>query len=69
MPSKWRFADDDRWPRPCDGAGVCRVTAPPDRARGIAEALVERALAACVNVVALAPAHLDWISGSVSLPS
>jgi periplasmic divalent cation tolerance protein len=102
---------------------VCLVTAPPDRARAIAEALVERALAACVNVVPLvhsvyrwqgaieqddeallvvkttraavaaltdvltelhpyenfelvalgvqdgAPAYLDWISGSVSLPS
>jgi periplasmic divalent cation tolerance protein len=102
---------------------VCLVTAPPDRAHEIATALVERELAACVNIVALvhsvyrwqgavehddesllvvkttstavpaltaalgelhpyenfelvaldvaagAPAYLDWISGSVSLPS
>jgi periplasmic divalent cation tolerance protein len=102
---------------------VCLVTAPPDRAREIADALVERGLAACVNIVPLvhsvyrwqgtvehddeallvvkttraavaplrdalgelhpyesfelvalavqdgAPAYLDWISGSVSLPS
>lgn len=102
---------------------VCLVTAPPDRAHAIAAALVERELAACVNIVALvhsiyrwrgavehddesllvvkttraavpalgdalgelhpyenyelvaldvaagAPAYLDWISGSVSLPS
>jgi periplasmic divalent cation tolerance protein len=101
---------------------VCLVTAPPDQARAIAEALVERELVACVNVVPLvhsvyrwqgavehddeallvvkttreavarltdalgelhpyenfelvalpvqdgAPAYLDWISGSVSLP-
>ena len=102
---------------------VCLVTAPPDRANAIAEALVERELAACVNIVAPvhsiyrwqgavehgdesllvvkttrdavpalgaalgdlhpyenfelvaldvaagAPAYLDWISASVSLPS
>jgi periplasmic divalent cation tolerance protein len=102
---------------------VCLVTSPPDRAHAIAEALVERELVACVNIVALvhsvyrwqgavehddesllvmkttraavaqldaalrelhpyenfelvaldvaagAPAYLDWISGSVSLPS
>jgi periplasmic divalent cation tolerance protein len=102
---------------------VCLVTAPPDQARAIAEALVERELVACVNVVPLvhsvyrwqgavehddeallvvkttraavvpltealgelhpyenfelvalavqdgAPAYLDWIAGSVSLPS
>jgi periplasmic divalent cation tolerance protein len=102
---------------------VCLVTAPPDQARALAQALVERELVACVNVVPLvhsvyrwqgtvehddeallvvkttraavaplrdalgelhpyesfelvalavqdgAPAYLDWISGSVSLPS
>jgi periplasmic divalent cation tolerance protein len=102
---------------------VCLVTSPPDRAHAIAEALVERELVACVNIVALvhsvyrwqgavehddesllvmkttcaavaqldaalrelhpyenfelvaldvsggAPAYLDWISGSVRLPS
>ncbi len=102
---------------------VCLVTAPPDRAHAIATALVERELAACVNIVALvhsiyrwqgavehddesllvvkttraavgplrdalselhpyenfelvalevqdgAPAYLDWIAGSVRLPS
>jgi periplasmic divalent cation tolerance protein len=102
---------------------VCLVTAPPDQARALAQALVERELVACVNVVPLvhsvyrwqgavehddeallvvkttraavaplrdalgelhpyenfelvaltvqdgAPAYLDWISGSVSLPT
>jgi periplasmic divalent cation tolerance protein len=36
-------------------AVVCLVTAPPDRAPEIAEALVAKRLAACVNVVA--PVH------------
>ena len=102
---------------------VCLVTAPPDQARAIADALVEREIAACVNIVPLvqsvyrwqgavehdeeallvvkttrsavapltaalgelhpyenfelvvlrveggAPAYLDWIAGSVRLPS
>jgi periplasmic divalent cation tolerance protein len=102
---------------------VCLVTSPPDRAHDIATALVERELAACVNIVAAvhsvyrwkgavqhddesllvvkttaaavpaltealaelhpyenfelvaldvaagAPAYLDWIAGSVALPS
>jgi periplasmic divalent cation tolerance protein len=34
---------------------VCLVTAPPDQAQAIAEALVERELVACVNIVA--PVH------------
>jgi periplasmic divalent cation tolerance protein len=36
-------------------AVVCLITAPPDRAHEIAEALVVKRLAACVNVVA--PVH------------
>jgi periplasmic divalent cation tolerance protein len=39
---------------------VCLVTTPPDRARPIAEALVERELAACVNVVALVHSVYRW---------
>ena len=39
---------------------VCLVTAPPDRAHAIAEALVERELAACVNVVALVHSIYRW---------
>jgi len=39
---------------------VCLVTAPPDRARAIAGALVERRLAACVNVVPLVHSVYRW---------
>jgi periplasmic divalent cation tolerance protein len=39
---------------------VCLVTTPPDRARPIAEALVERELAACVNIVALVQSVYRW---------
>ena len=41
-------------------AVVCLVTAPPERARPIAEALVERGLAACVNVVAGVQSVYRW---------
>lgn len=41
-------------------AVVCLVTAPPDRAHDIAEALVERRLAACVNVVAQMSSVYRW---------
>jgi periplasmic divalent cation tolerance protein len=41
-------------------AVVCLVTAPPDQARAIAEALVERELAACVNIVALVQSVYRW---------
>ena len=34
-----------------DGHVVCLVTTPTDQARPIAEAVVERRLAACVNIV------------------
>ena len=39
---------------------VCLVTAPPDQARAIADALVERELAACVNIVALVQSVYRW---------
>jgi periplasmic divalent cation tolerance protein len=39
---------------------VCLVTAPPDRAREIAEALVERRLVACVNIVPLVHSVYRW---------
>jgi periplasmic divalent cation tolerance protein len=39
---------------------VCLVTAPPDRAPAIAEALVQRELAACVNVVPLVHSVYRW---------
>jgi len=39
---------------------VCLVTTPPDRARPIAQALVDRELAACVNVVALVHSVYRW---------
>ncbi len=39
---------------------VCLVTAPPDRAHAIAEALVERELVACVNIVALVHSVYRW---------
>jgi periplasmic divalent cation tolerance protein len=39
---------------------VCLVTTPPDDARAIAQALVERELVACVNVVALVHSVFRW---------
>lgn len=39
---------------------VCLVTTPPDQALAIAEALVERELAACVNIVAAAQSVYRW---------
>ena len=39
---------------------MCLVTAPPDRAHAIAEALVERELVACVNIVALVHSVYRW---------
>jgi periplasmic divalent cation tolerance protein len=39
---------------------VCLVTAPTDRAREIATAVVERRLAACVNVVARVESIYRW---------
>ena len=39
---------------------VCLVTTPPDRALAIAEALVERELVACVNVVAAVQSVYRW---------
>ena len=39
---------------------VCLVTSPPDQARAIADALVERELAACVNIVALVHSVYRW---------
>jgi periplasmic divalent cation tolerance protein len=39
---------------------VCLVTSPPDRAHAIAEALVERELVACVNIVALVHSIYRW---------
>jgi periplasmic divalent cation tolerance protein len=39
---------------------VCLITTPPDRAREIAEALVERRLVACVNVVPLVHSVYRW---------
>jgi periplasmic divalent cation tolerance protein len=41
-------------------AVVCLVTAPPDRAHDIAEALVAKRLAACVNVVAQVNSVYRW---------
>ena len=41
-------------------AVVCLVTTPPDQARTIAEALVERELAACVNIVASVQSVYRW---------
>lgn len=42
---------------------VCLVTAPPDRARTIAAALVESRLAACVNIVPLVESIYRWEGG------
>ena len=42
---------------------VCLVTAPPERARELAEALVERELVACVNVVPLVHSVYRWQGG------
>ncbi len=39
---------------------VCLVTAPPDRARPIATALVDRELVACVNIVAAVQSVYRW---------
>ncbi len=39
---------------------VCLVTAPPDTASAIAEALVERELVACVNIVARVQSVYRW---------
>ena len=39
---------------------VCLVTTPPDRAGPIAQALVERELAACVNIVAGVRSVYRW---------
>jgi periplasmic divalent cation tolerance protein len=39
---------------------VCLVTSPPDRAHAIAEALVERELVACVNIVAHVHSIYRW---------
>jgi len=39
---------------------VCLVTTPPDRARPIAAALVERELVACVNIVAGVQSVYRW---------
>jgi periplasmic divalent cation tolerance protein len=39
---------------------VCLVTTPPDHARPIAQALVERELAACVNIVATVQSVYRW---------
>jgi periplasmic divalent cation tolerance protein len=41
-------------------AVVCLVTTPPDQARPIAEALVERELVACVNIVPLVQSVYRW---------
>ncbi|HWC25378.1 MAG TPA: divalent-cation tolerance protein CutA [Solirubrobacteraceae bacterium] len=39
---------------------VCLVTAPPERARPIADALVERELVACVNVLPAVQSVYRW---------
>jgi periplasmic divalent cation tolerance protein len=39
---------------------VCLVTTPPDQALAIAEALVARELAACVNIVAQVSSVYRW---------
>ena len=41
-------------------AVVCLVTTPPDAARAIADALVDRQLVACVNIVALVQSVYRW---------
>jgi periplasmic divalent cation tolerance protein len=41
-------------------AVVCLVTTPPDQARPIAAALVERELVACVNIVAHVQSVYRW---------
>ena len=41
-------------------AVVCLVTTPPDQARPIADALVERELVACVNIVARVQSIYRW---------
>jgi len=42
-------------------AVVCLVTTPPDQARPIAEALVERELVACVNIVTGVQSVYRWM--------
>lgn len=42
---------------------VCLVTAPPDEARAIAGALVERELVACVNIVPVVQSVYRWQGG------
>ncbi len=39
---------------------VCLVTTPPDQARAIAAAIVERELVACVNIVPLVHSVYRW---------
>jgi len=39
---------------------VCLVTAPPDQAQPIAQAIVERELVACVNIVPLVHSVYRW---------
>ena len=41
-------------------AVVCLVTTPPDRADPIAEALVERKLVACVNILSAVQSVYRW---------
>ena len=41
-------------------AVVCLVTTPPDRADPIAEALVERELVACVNILSAVQSVYRW---------
>jgi periplasmic divalent cation tolerance protein len=42
------------------GAVVCLVTAPTDHGRAIATAIVERRLAACVNIVPVVESVYRW---------
>ena len=43
-----------------DGPVVCLVTTPTDQARPIAGAIVERRLAACVNIVGVVESIYRW---------
>lgn len=43
-----------------DGSVVCLVTAPPERAREIADAIVGERLAACVNVIPQVHSVYRW---------
>jgi hypothetical protein len=83
MSSKWRFGRTGRQPRAFHGTGRLPRHRTADGAREIADALVGRVLAEALSelhpyesfeLVAFgvqdgAPAYLDRISGSVSLPS